>query len=213
MTFGLLPVKAPANAKQRLNGLLSPETREALARAMFAEVFSAMTAARGFDAVAVATSDPQIAAQARTGGALVFEEDTQQSHSSSADWAARRAAELGATAVVLLPIDVPLITPAEIELLISAAPRPGVLIVPSEDGTGTNAVVRTPPNAIHSSFGPGSFQAHLNEARAKGLRVGVIRPRGITFDLDTPEDAAELLRRAPESPIARILKTQCASTS
>jgi 2-phospho-L-lactate guanylyltransferase len=211
MIFAVLPVKAPRNAKQRLSGLLSPEQRETLARAMYGEVLGALCAARGLDRVLVATSDAAAARQARAAGALVLEETEQRGHSQSADAAARHAAGLGARTALLVPIDVPLVTPAEIEDLAGAA-APGVVIVPSADGAGTNALVRTPPDAIDSRFGPGSFRAHLEQARARGVPIRVLRPPGLTFDIDTPEDVAELLARAPQTRIAGLLR-QCASKS
>ena len=109
--------------------------------------------------------------------------------------------------MLLLPIDVPLVTTAEIESLAAAA-RPGVIIVPSADGTGTNALVRTPPDAIESRFGKDSFRAHLEQARARGIAAEVMRPPGIVFDIDTPEDVAELLARAPDCRTAALLRAQ-----
>lgn len=218
MIFALLPVKSPRNAKQRLGSLLDPEQREALARAMFEEMLEKVAAARGIDRVMVVTSDAAAARHARRCGALVFEEEEQRSHSHSADAATRRAIELGADAVALLPIDVPLATVAEIERLVRMNGRAGcasplLRIVPSADGTGTNALVRTPPDVIPSCFGPGSFFAHLEKARAREVPVEVLRPPGLVFDVDTPEDVAELLARAPECRAARLLREQCASNS
>ncbi|HWB98571.1 MAG TPA: hypothetical protein VG672_17800, partial [Bryobacteraceae bacterium] len=83
-----------------------------------------------------------------------------------------------------------------------------VLIVPSADGTGTNALVRTPPDAIPSCFGPGSLQAHLEQARTRGVFAEVVRPSGIVFDLDTPEDVAELFERGPQTRAAQFLKSE-----
>jgi 2-phospho-L-lactate guanylyltransferase len=211
--FGLLPVKAPGRAKQRLAGLLSAGEREALAGLMYQQVLEALCAARGIDRVAVVTSDGPTADHARRSGAMVFEEAEQLSHSRSADAAARQALELGAATVVLLPIDTPLVTPGEIEGLLAEAPRPGVAIVPNSDGSGTNALVRTPPDAIESRFGPGSFEVHVRQARELGLPLTVACPAGLVFDVDTPEDIAELLRRAPQSPVAQLLRTQCALKS
>ncbi len=211
MIFAILPVKDPRNAKQRLGGLLATSEREALARAMYEHVMEALCAARGFDRRIVVTNDAATAQAARRRGALAFEEHSQLSHSDSADAAARRAIELDATTIVLLPIDVPLVTPADIEGLLAPAPRPGVLIVPSADGTGTNALVRTPPDAIESRFGPGSFRLHLEQAEARGFAVEVARPPGLVFDLDTPHDVAELLARAADSRVAQLLRFQCAS--
>ncbi len=212
MIFALLPVKAPRHAKQRLSGMLTPLQRERLARVMFEEVFAALCAVRGLDRIVVATSDEAVSGHARLRGATVFEEQEQRGHSHSADAAARQAIELGATTVLLLPIDVPLVTSAEIEQLIAAA-EPGVLIVPSSDGTGTNALVRTPPDAIESRFGPGSFNAHLEQARLRGVPAKVLRPAGILFDIDTPEDVAEFLSRAPRCRTAEFLRSQWPSTS
>ncbi len=209
MIFAVLPVKAPSNAKQRLSGLLSSAERTALARAMYEEVLAvlmaAKNAARGIDQVVVATSDEPTAHRARRAGALVFEEQEQLGHSHSANAAARRAMALGARTVLLLPIDVPLVQRAEIEELAAAASRFGAVIVPSFDGTGTNALALTPPDLMDAGFGPNSFVRHLERARATGATVEVLRPPGLVLDIDTPEDAAELLARAPQSKIAKLL--------
>jgi 2-phospho-L-lactate guanylyltransferase len=201
--IAILPVKARAYAKQRLDGFLTAAQREALARVMFEEMLEKLTAARGIDRVVVATSDQAAAEHARQSGVTVYAEPDQRSHSHSADRAARHAMDEGAHTVLLLPIDVPLATTAEIESLAEAA-RPGVIIVPSADGTGTNALVRTPPDVIESRFGKDSFRAHLEQGRD----ALVMRPLGIVFDVDTPEDVAELLRRAPDCRIARLLRSQ-----
>jgi 2-phospho-L-lactate/phosphoenolpyruvate guanylyltransferase len=214
MICALLPVKAPTNAKQRLNGCLSPSQREGLARLMFEEVFSTLCAVRGLDRIIVATSDQAVGDHAIRSGAIVFEEREQRGHSHSADRASRHAMSCGAGTILLLPIDVPLVTQAEIEELIEAGgAQAGVIVVPSRDGTGTNALVRTPPDAIPSCFGPGSFRAHLDRAQELGVPVTVRRPPGLLFDIDTPEDVEELFRRAPDSRPARWLRTQWTSAS
>jgi 2-phospho-L-lactate guanylyltransferase len=204
MIFGLLPVKAPVNAKQRLSQLLTPDQRERLARVMYEQMLDTLCSTRNLDRVVVVTSDPAAADHARRAGALVFDEQEQRSHSHSADAAARRAMSLGARTVLLAPIDVPLATAAEIDELAAMA-SPGVVIVPSFDGTGTNALLRTPPDVIESRFGPGSFAAHLGQARERGVRAEVARPAGLMFDIDTPEDVTELLVRAPDCRVARFL--------
>lgn len=210
MIFALLPVKAPRNAKQRLSGFLTAGQREELARILYEETLSSLRVARGIDRVVVVTSDPGAAEHARRSGVSVFAEREQVSHSVSADAGCRRAMELGAATVLLAPIDVPLVTAADFERLVAAA-RPGVVIVPSADGTGTNAMARTPPDVIESRFGVGSFRIHLEEARIKQAPFEVLRLPGLMFDIDTPEDVAELLARAPASRAARFLQLACAS--
>jgi 2-phospho-L-lactate guanylyltransferase len=187
--FAVLPVKDPARAKLRLSPRLSPVDRAALARSMYEHVLTALLSARGLDRILVATSDPDTAGHARRSGALVLQESAQISHSHSADTAARHALSLGAVTVLSLPIDIPLVTAAEIESLV-APPLPDLRIVPDAAGTGTNCLVRTPPLCIDSRFGPGSFEAHLQQARERGLSLEILRPPGVVFDVDTPEDLA-----------------------
>jgi len=197
VTVAVLPVKDPAGAKQRLAGVMDLPAREALARAMYEHVLEVLRQARRVQRILVVTSHPATAERARQAGALVMPERLQLGHSSSAGRAALRAQTLGATTALLLPIDIPLVTPAEIDDLVAGA-RPGVRIVPDTAGTGTNALVLTPPGAIEPCFGPGSFARHLGQARRRGLAVEVRRPPGVVFDVDTPEDARELLARRPD---------------
>jgi len=212
MIFAILPVKSPRNAKQRLTGFLGVEERETLARKLYRQTLAALCRAEGIDRVVVATSDEEVADHARSLGVLVFEEDQQVSHSVSADAACLRAMEMGASTVLLVPIDVPTVTPADFSQLAASA-RPGLIVVPSSDGTGTNALVRTPPNCIQSRFGPGSFRAHCDQAVANGLPLEVLRLPGLMFDIDTPDDVAELLAMRRRCSVSAFLKSACALKS
>jgi 2-phospho-L-lactate guanylyltransferase len=207
--FAILPVKSPQNAKQRLKDFLSAEQRETLARILYKQTLGRLCQAEGIDRVIVATSDPEIAGHARSLGVTVFDEQEQLSHSVSADAASLRAKEMGATTVLLVPIDVPLVTPADFTRLAASA-QPGLIVVPSADGTGTNALVRTPPDVINSRFGPGSCNLHLEQARSKGVHAEVLRLHGLMFDIDTPEDVAELLANSAESEASDFLRSICA---
>jgi 2-phospho-L-lactate guanylyltransferase len=208
--FAILPVKSPQNAKQRLTGFLAVEERQTLARVLYRQTLATLCQAEGIDRVVVATSDSEIAEHARQSGAMVFEELEQVSHSVSADAACLRAMEMGASTALLVPIDVPTATSADFTRLAASA-RPGLIVVPSSDGTGTNALVRTPPNCIQSRFGPGSFRAHLDQALSKGLPADVLRLPGLMFDIDTPEDVAELLAGTHDCPVSSFLRAACAS--
>lgn len=214
MIVAVLPVKSPRNAKQRLSGFLSDGQREMLAWILYKQTLASLCQAQGIDRVAVVTCDLDVAAHARRSGALVFEENEQVSHSVSADSACLRAIQLGATTVLLVPIDVPLVTPADFSRLAAAA-RPGpptrLIVVPSADGTGTNALACTPPDVIESRFGPGSCRAHLDQARSKSIHSEILRLRGLMFDIDTPEDVAALLAGSHDSEAAVFLRTVCAS--
>ncbi len=216
MIFAILPVKNPHNAKQRLAGFLDIEQREMLARMLYRQTLAALCQAEGIDRVVVATSDIEIADHARRSGALVFEEHEQISHSVSADAACLRAMQMGASTAMLVPIDVPTVTPADFTRLAAASnpgARPGLIVVPSSDGTGTNALVRTPPDCIESRFGPGSFRAHLDQALSRGIRADLMRLPGLMFDIDTPEDVTQFLAGPYECEVSSFLRAACALKS
>ena len=70
-----------------------------------------------------------------------------------------------------------------------------MVIVPDRHGTGTNALLLSPPDAIAPSFGPGSRARHEEAARAAGVAVALEEPPSLVLDVDTPEDLAELSGR------------------
>lgn len=183
-----------------------------LARLLFRQTLAQLCAAKGIDRVVVATSDAEVSHHARGAGVSVFEETDQISHSVSADAACLRAKEMGASTAMLVPIDVPTVTATDFTRLAAAA-RPGLIVVPSSDGTGTNALVRTPPDCIQSRFGPGSFRAHCDQAIANGLALDVLWLPGLMFDIDTPEDVAEFLASPRQCDVSSFLRSACALKS
>lgn len=189
----VIPVKAFAAAKTRLSPHLSAEERAGLAEAMCRDVFAAVAAVRGVDKVVVVSNEPLALALAHASSWDLLEERRQISESASVDMACRHCAARGIHAVLRLPADIPLVCSSDIEALFSALPdSTGCVIVPSRDGTGTNALLRSPPLAFNSHFGEHSFAAHLAAARAADLPVTVVQNASIELDVDEPADLEEL---------------------
>jgi len=189
----LIPVKDLAQAKQRLAPALPQEARTLLARAMLEDVFAAVASVRPQVPVFVVSSDPHAlsAARARRWECLV--ETRQLSESDSVDSASRQCAERGITALLRLPTDIPLVRAADIEDVLAASPAaPGAVLVPSRSGDGTNALLRTPPGAFPSRFGPDSWRLHLEEAGRIGAEVCTLRRPRLELDVDDEADLRAL---------------------
>jgi 2-phospho-L-lactate guanylyltransferase len=89
-----------------------------------------------------------------------------------------------------------MLAPADINgLLAHDVPERSALIVPDRHGTGTNALLLTPPDVLASSFGPDSRRRHLAEAQAKGVPAEVVEVDSLALDVDTPDDLEVLQRR------------------
>src|SRR3989442_897417 len=65
-----------------------------------------------------------------------------------------------------------------------------VAVVPDRHGTGTNALVLAPPDAMRPSFGEGSFERHMAAARDADRNHRVEPVGSLAPDVDTPEDLA-----------------------
>ena len=190
----LIPIKDPANAKTRLAELLSEDERRRLAWAMFEDVSHAITAARKPDRVVMVTSFPPAIERARELGWEVLIEESQISESASIDWASRILSERGFDKVMRLPADLPLVLAEDIDELLSIElDSPGALLVPSGEGTGTNAIIRTPPALFPSRFGPNSLALHKQEAARVGVECVIVNNPRIALDIDEPGDLELLL--------------------
>jgi 2-phospho-L-lactate/phosphoenolpyruvate guanylyltransferase len=191
----LLPIKDLRNAKQRLVPLLSPEERFAIAQAMLADTIRAVRGVKEADKIFVVTNYPPAMKMAKENGWELFREETQISESVSVDAASRHCAELGITSLLRLPLDVPLVQASDIDELLSLECAPlALVIVPSRDGTGTNAIRRTPPALFPSHFGPGSFARHCAEAERAGAEILVRRNARLEMDVDDESDLRALVQ-------------------
>src|SRR5258708_17266702 len=158
----LLPVKDLHNAKKRLIGVLSPEERFGLAQAMLKDTIRAVKDIRCAEKIFVVTNYAPAMHLAEENRWEILREEQQISESHSVDAASKICEQWGVTGLLRLPLDLPLIQSSDIdELLAADCHSPGLLIVPSRDGTATNASMQTTPTLFPWHFRSGSFAKHL----------------------------------------------------
>ncbi len=200
----VVPVKTLTEAKQRLAGVLAPQGRRRLMAVMLRDVLATLRQVEVLGPVVVVTPDAEVAAIAESCGARVLLEATAQGHSAAVMTGFAHATAHGAALALTLPADAPLVTPAEVARLIDAAGTEGgarVVLTPSHDRDGTNAVLAAPPDALFSlSFGPGSFARHLAVAGVTGLACRVVELAGLGMDVDEPRDLQALLALKRDDP-------------
>ena len=194
-TIAVLPVKRFDDAKQRLDATLSAGTRRALAEAMVTDVLHALRRAERIDGVVVVTGESGAEALARA-------YDAERSPTTTAATRTRRApastgrSSAAPSACCSCPATARRSTRRGRRAAGRRHERAGVVIVPDRHGTGTNALLLAPPDAIAPSFGPGSRERH-EEAAAPAARAGGSRELpSLVLDVDTAEDLAVAARRA-----------------
>lgn len=187
-TLAILPIKRFDRAKTRLGG----ERRASLAAAMAERVLDALAASERLDGVLVVTADASARDAAAERSFGVVDEPVLAGHNAAARLGIEAALTRGATRVLLVPGDCPLLSGAEVDGLLDRHAGPGVVVVPDRHGTGTNALLLSPPDAIEPSFGPGSRDRHL--ALAEGAVLDEVP--GLLLDVDTADDLAAVRRMA-----------------
>jgi 2-phospho-L-lactate guanylyltransferase len=191
-TLAILPIKSFKDAKRRLEPGLDAPLRRALAESMFSDVLVALRRARRVDAILAVTADRGAQRIAGAYGARLLDDD-DRGHNYAAARGLRVAIDQRFERALLVPGDCPALDPVELdELLARSTQPPSALIVPDRHGTGTNALVFSPPDALEPSFGEGSCARHVSIALETGIEHEVVGVPTLGLDIDTPEDLDEL---------------------
>lgn len=189
----IIPVKSLREAKSRLAPHFIQYQRETLALDMLRHVVQTLCASQEFELVTVVSPDMRVLEKARIWGArAAFEE--RSGHNPALHMAALRELAEGADALLTISADLPLLTPDDI-VMVERSTRFDVVLAPSMDGTGTNAMLARPPLVVPYLFGVNSLEKHLRAARRRGLSASLYASRGLSLDIDTIEDVQELKPR------------------
>jgi 2-phospho-L-lactate guanylyltransferase len=186
----IIPIGTLENAKSRLGGTLDAEERRDLVDTMIYRTVRAALATPGIAETLVVSPDRDALEQATFLGARTLRQKGQGLNTGLRE-AREDAIAGGADAVVILPIDLPLVSPDALRQLIApldaVVERPLVVLAPDRHHRGTNGLLVAPPDAIELAFGGDSRAAHEACARDAGARyVELDGPLGL--DLDTPDD-------------------------
>jgi 2-phospho-L-lactate guanylyltransferase len=191
-TYAVIPVKPFSLAKRRLSSILNRSERAQLARLMLEDVIAAVSAAGVVRDVYVVTSHEDAARVARSAGAHIIVE-AGASGVAQAVAAAQRELASVASALMVIPSDIPHLPPATVADVHASTTEHGLVLVPATCDSGTNLLAMRPVNLIPPLFGPNSFDRH----RQAGLRAGasVVTHHCLMAgrDLDRPEDLLALL--------------------
>lgn len=206
----IVPLRSLEGAKSRLGGPLDAEERQAIVADLLDRTVRAAGAVAAIEAVVVVSPDPTVLRAASAAGATPVRQ-VGDGLNEGLRAAARWAAADGATALLVLPGDLPAISPASIAAIVDAARaaaaagpgRPLVAIVADRQGRGTNALLLSPPDAIPFAFGQDSRAAHLAAAREAGAAIVEVESP-LALDLDLPDDLVLAEQLGLLDPASRV---------
>lgn len=197
-TWAIVLVKDFELAKERLAPALGRQARRQLAQA---NAKLAIIAAAAADRVLAVCGSPDAARLAHALGAELLLEAHPQGQNYAATLGITHAASAGATAVLLLSSDLPLVTREAIAEMLSVAHQcspPAVVAAPAIGRKGTNALFLAPPTAIGMHFGDDSLAKFKGDAIRQDTVFLIHRSVALALDLDEPTDLETLaLERRP----------------
>jgi 2-phospho-L-lactate guanylyltransferase len=187
----VVPVKDLQGTKSRLAPVLDPGARAGLTVYMMGRVVRSIREA-GVGDVCVVSPDRIVLKEAQRYGATPLVQESRGLNPALEE-GRRRALGLGASTLLILPADLPLLDAGDVRAVLEVVSEgPSVVISPDGARAGTNALLIQPPDVLPFAFGPDSFEAHLGAARTRDLCVSVCERPHLAFDLDTAGDLARL---------------------
>ena len=187
--WAIVPVKPLRWGKSRLAGVLSQEERRDLNSHLLIHTLETLNAIPEIEHVLVISRDPAALSLARSHGARTVQENGAPELNIALARATIVAKNYSTSGVLIVPADLPLITPEDVRAMLDLAKDPPVVVLaPDRHRSGTNALLVCPVGLIEYDFGPGSFQRHCERAHQAGARLEICELPSIALDMDLPED-------------------------
>lgn len=214
MTALLVPVKRLSSAKTRLDSLLPPSDREALATLLLRHVLDCARAVPGIHSLNVTTRDRIVVELAERLGVRVIPEPPASSGLNQTLQVTTDALVAGGEPRVLIVFaDLPLLEPDDLAAAdgaLKARPH-SVVVAPSVRG-GTALLGLWQDRPPWFVFGADSYASFLRLCEKSHIPVQPLPRPGFTQDLDEPADIEPVLA-SPACPaeVRRILEPYAAA--
>lgn len=192
--WAVIPVKNISQAKKRLSPALTAEERQHLFSAMLEDVLSVVVTIQFFEKIIVATNCQNAVSIASSFGVSVLKTGPDRGLNYAASESVNYLVANGIQGMFFIPADIPLVTDAEFyKVMKFHPPSPSVTIIPSQDKSGSNCLILTPPSVMPMRFGQGSFIRHNEIAQTRGLKINSKELPGFGLDVDHPDDLSDLI--------------------
>lgn len=201
--WAVVPAKPFAEAKSRLGTVLTGEERSLLAQRLLQRTIEVLLRVEGLGRIAVVSRDEAALRLARGFGVEALPEQGEGLNPALA-YAAAHAVQYGATSLLVLPADLPMLSPSDVLAVLEAGQAAAVTIAHDRHHSGTNALLLRPPDAVPFAFGRDSFNLHLALARRAGIEPAVVSRPGLAFDVDYPGDLDDLEVQMPQEWLDRL---------
>jgi 2-phospho-L-lactate guanylyltransferase len=191
----VVPVKSLRHGKSRLAPALDAQQRRAFVERLLVRTLERAARFPGLERTLVVSACSEARARASACGATVIEERAPGGLNNALGQARLALRNAGVTRMLMVSSDLPLLQPEDLQCLAAASSRGAIAIAPDRAGQGTNGIGLHAAMDFDFSFGPNSFQRHLERAQQLRVDSAIVKRAGLAFDVDLPVDLAELRAR------------------
>jgi len=208
--FALVPVKKFESSKSRLGAVLSINERIKLSELLLINTISVLKKSSAISNIVVVSSDERAMEIARRTDAKFLKETKDRGVNAAIAVADDYSSENRAHATIVIPVDLPLLTATDVNMMCRKAKSPErcLVISPSIRYDGSNALLRKPSRLLKTHYDDDSFNAHIREATQFGIPIKVVLSQRIMKDLDSIEDIKILMNQRVTNPPVAYLKSK-----
>ena len=192
-TSAIIPVKTFSKAKTRLN--LQPDCKEEICSLMLQEVLRTVSDCKIVNQIILVTKDEDALKIGRQFNVVgIF--DDELGVNNAINLADEYLSDKNFDCSVIFPQDIPTMTSIDIEILLGfIKSTKSVIIVPSRQFNGTNALVRYPVGLMQTRYDMGSYTHQIDAASTKTNNISIAFIRRMMLDIDDESDLAFMLKQ------------------
>ena len=192
-TSAIIPVKTFSKAKTRLN--LQQDCKEEICSLMLQEVLRTVSDCKIVNQIVLVTKDEDALKIGRQFNAVgIF--DDELGVNNAINLADEYLSDKNFDCSVIFPQDIPTMTSTDIETLLGFIKSTNsVIIVPSRQFNGTNALVRCPSGLMQTKYDLGSYTHQIDAARTRTNNISIALIRRMMLDIDDESDLAFMLKQ------------------
>jgi 2-phospho-L-lactate guanylyltransferase len=208
--FALVPVKKFESSKSRLGAVLSINERIKLSELLLINTINVLKKSSAISNIVVVSSDERAMEIARRTDAKFLKEAKDRGVNAAIAVADDYSSENRAHATIVIPVDLPLLTATDVNMMCRKAKSPErcLVISPSIRYDGSNALLRKPSRLLKTHYDEDSFNAHIRAATQFGIPIKVFLSQRIMKDLDSIEDIKILMNERVTNPPVAYLKSK-----
>ncbi len=206
-TCAIIPVKTFSESKTRLD--LPKTQKEEICKAMLEEVLITVSKSRSIDKIILVSKDESAFKLGRKFNTVeIFDDESGVNH--AVYLADQYTFDNKYDCSVIFPQDIPTMKSSDIDNLLGfCKSENSIIIVPSRQLNGTNALVRCPTNIMETQYDRGSYTFQLDAANIVSQKVSVALIRRIMLDIDDEHDLTFMLNQNEKPDFCKVISKFC----